>query len=86
VLTFSGTARRGMRSSVIEQRARVRLELESQAENVALVRSALSALVDAAGLSDELVTDLKTAISEACNNVVLHAYPDAPGPMVVTVE
>ena len=31
----------------------------------------------------ELLDDLKTAVSEACNNVVLHAYDGGPGPMEV---
>ncbi len=31
----------------------------------------------------ELMEDLKTAVSEACNNVVLHAYDGRPGPLVV---
>lgn len=70
-----------------EQRARVRFELESRPENVALVRSALSSLGEAIGLGDQLVSDLKTAISEACNNVVLHAYSeDEAGPMAVTLD
>jgi len=72
--------------SVTQERARVRFELESRPENVALVRSALSALGEALGLSEQLVSDLKTAISEACNNIVLHAYGDRLGSMVVTVD
>jgi serine/threonine-protein kinase RsbW len=64
----------------------VRFELQGRAENVALVRSALSALGQATGLDAELLTDLKTAISEACNNVVIHAYGDEVGPMTVTLE
>jgi serine/threonine-protein kinase RsbW len=71
---------------VTEERARVRFQLESHPENVALVRSALSSLGEALALSEELVSDLKTAISEACNNIVLHAYGDKTGPMVVTVD
>jgi anti-sigma regulatory factor (Ser/Thr protein kinase) len=50
---------------------------------VTLVRGVLSALGEALALEPELLDDLKTAISEACNNVVLHAYPDAVGPMLV---
>jgi anti-sigma regulatory factor (Ser/Thr protein kinase) len=54
---------------------------------VALIRSALSSLGEAIGLGDQLVSDLKTAISEACNNVVLHAYvDDEPGSMAVTLD
>ena len=32
------------------------------------------------------IADLKTVVTEACNNVVLHAYDDVPGPMRVTAE
>lgn len=32
-------------------------------------------------LDPELLDDLKTAISEACNNVVLHAYGNGTGPL-----
>jgi len=70
----------------IQERSRVRFELESRPENVALVRSALASLGEALGLSDQLISDLKTAISEACNNIVLHAYGERTGPMVVTVD
>lgn len=78
--------RHEVNSSVTEDRARVRLQLESRPENVALVRSALSSLGEALSLGEQLVSDLKTAISEACNNIVLHAYDDQTGPMVVTVD
>jgi anti-sigma regulatory factor (Ser/Thr protein kinase) len=37
-------------------------------------------------LDPELLDDLKTAISEACNNVVLHAYDDGPGPLMMSME
>lgn len=33
-----------------------------------------------------LIDDLNTAVSEACNNVVLHAYQGSTGPMVVHLE
>jgi anti-sigma regulatory factor (Ser/Thr protein kinase) len=37
-------------------------------------------------LEPELLDDLRTAISEACNNVVLHAYDGDPGPLIVSLE
>src|SRR5579875_227922 len=36
-------------------------------------------------LGPELIDDLQTAVSEACNNVVLHAYPDGPGPLTLRI-
>ena len=53
---------------------RLRLELASVPESVTLVRSVIRTVARAAGLDRELVDDLRTAVSEACNNVVLHAY------------
>jgi anti-sigma regulatory factor (Ser/Thr protein kinase) len=37
-------------------------------------------------LEAELLDDLKTAVSEACNNVVMHAYGDRVGPMTVDFQ
>jgi anti-sigma regulatory factor (Ser/Thr protein kinase) len=38
---------------------------------------------DELALDAELLDDLKTAVSEACNNVVMHAYGEDVGPMTV---
>lgn len=70
---------------MIGEPACVRLEIENRPQNVALVRAALSGLAEAAGFDAELTSDIQTAVSEACNNVVLHAYEGAAGPMDVTV-
>ena len=59
------------------------LAMPSRAENVALVRQAFGGLADAVGLSEPLLADVKTAVSEACNNVVLHAYGGGEGPLEV---
>ena len=65
----------------------LRLQLPSQAENVAVVRAAISGVAAATELDDELCANLKTAVSEACNNVCLHAYPEGEtGPMLVDIE
>jgi serine/threonine-protein kinase RsbW len=67
--------------------ANVRLSLQSRPESVALVRAMLAGANEELLFGPELLADLKTAVSEACNNVVVHAYRDRPpGPMTVTLR
>jgi anti-sigma regulatory factor (Ser/Thr protein kinase) len=61
------------------------LGMPSRADNVALVRQAFGGLADAVGISEPLLADVKTAVSEACNNVVVHAYGGEVGPLEVAV-
>jgi anti-sigma regulatory factor (Ser/Thr protein kinase) len=61
----------------------VRLDLESRPQTLTIVRGMLGGVAEQLAVDPELLDDLKTAISEACNNVVLHAYGDGPGPMGV---
>jgi serine/threonine-protein kinase RsbW len=70
---------------VIYGSAVVELELESAPESVALVRAALKGLGLELGLDPELLDDLQMVASEACNNVVLHAYPDGSGPVSIRI-
>lgn len=74
-----------MQSPQADSDLRLRLELASVAESVALVRSTIRAVARTAGLDRLLVDDLRTAISEACNNAVLHAYERTPGPLVFSL-
>lgn len=71
---------------MIQEPARVRLDLQSSPENVALVRAAVAGFAEALGLSAELTIDLQTSISEACNNTVVHAYMGMHGPLTVELE
>ena len=61
----------------------VRLDLESRPQTLTIVRGMLGGVAELLTIDPELLDDLKTAISEACNNVVLHAYGGDPGPMGV---
>jgi serine/threonine-protein kinase RsbW len=56
----------------------LQLRLPARPENVALVRQVLAGIADAIHVEPALLADIKTAVTEACNNVVLHAYPDEP--------
>ncbi len=61
----------------------VRLELDSRPETLTLVRGVLAGVAELIGLDPELLDDLKTAVSEACNNVIMHAYDAETGPLGV---
>lgn len=60
------------------------MSLPARAENVAVVRHALAGLADRIGMDEVGVADLKTVVTEACMNVVVHAYPPgSPGRLEV---
>jgi len=54
----------------------VRLSLPAHARNVAVVRRALEAIADELALPRRLLEDMRLAVTEACTNVVRHAYAD----------
>jgi serine/threonine-protein kinase RsbW len=63
----------------------VRLKLASNPQSVVLVRQLLAGLAEVVGLSALELNELNTAVSEAANNVVLHAYDGGEGPLEVDV-
>jgi serine/threonine-protein kinase RsbW len=69
------------------QRPQLRLTLPARSDNVIVVRQAVAGLGEAVSLPDQRLADLKTVVTEACNNVVLHAYPDGEeGPLEVAAS
>jgi serine/threonine-protein kinase RsbW len=64
----------------------VELRLDARAENLVLARLALAGVAAHAGASREVVSDLKLAVTEACTNVIKHAYGDSGEPGVVVVR
>jgi len=60
------------------------ITLPAKSENVAVVRHAVAGLAERMGMEEPGLGDLKTVVTEACMNVVVHAYGDGdPGPLQV---
>jgi serine/threonine-protein kinase RsbW len=60
------------------------LALSARAENIAIVRHALGGFGEAFQVPESKLADIKLAVTEACANVVVHAYPGGiEGPMEV---
>ena len=65
----------------------VRLTLPARPENVAVVRHVLGAFAEALQLPDPVIEDMRVAVTEACTNVVRHAYADGePGPVEILIR
>jgi serine/threonine-protein kinase RsbW len=78
LIEMEGGALAGMRT--------VRLSVPARAEFIALARLALTGLADIVALSDELLADLKLALTEAVSNSVRHAYADGAGYVSIAYE
>jgi anti-sigma regulatory factor (Ser/Thr protein kinase) len=59
------------------------LTLPARPENVAVARHAIGGFADVVDVSDQTLADVKLAVTEACTNVVVHAYPNGEGPMAL---
>lgn len=65
-----------MTTSVSGDAVTVRLTIPARAEYITLCRLALTGIARLRELSDELLADLKLALTEAASNSVRHAYGD----------
>jgi anti-sigma regulatory factor (Ser/Thr protein kinase) len=54
----------------------VLLTMPARAEGVGVVRQALTGVADALDFDASVLADMKMAVTEACTNVVVHAYED----------
>jgi len=61
----------------------IRLSFPAKPDYLLLARLALSGVGRTTPVSDELLADLKLALTEACGNCVRHAYPDGQGDVSV---
>src|SRR6266850_2453064 len=64
----------------------VRLRIPAKPEYIALCRLALTGLARMRAFSDEVLADLKLALTEATSNSVRHAYPDSNGWVEICYE
>ena len=64
----------------------IRLTIPAKAEYITLVRLALSGLTRLRPLSEEVLGDLKLAVTEACTNSVRHGYANGEGTVEILYE
>ena len=63
---------------------RVEIEIAAAAPGVPLVRHALRGLLAGLEAPDDVIADIALAVTEACTNAVVHAYPQGGGTINVT--
>jgi anti-sigma regulatory factor (Ser/Thr protein kinase) len=66
----------GSASGEVDDTPDLELKLPARAENVAVVRHAFGGFAEALSVDEQTLADIKLAITEACTNVVIHAYDD----------
>ena len=64
----------------------MRLEFPSKSCNEAFARSAVACFAAQLDPTMEELGDIKTAVSEAVTNCIVHAYPDEIGPVILKVR
>lgn len=57
----------------------MRLSLTAEPKSIGRARQAVGDLAKRLGVEEPALGDLKTIVSEACSNVVRHAYPEGNG-------
>jgi serine/threonine-protein kinase RsbW len=68
--------------------AALQIRIPATAENLPGVRARVETYAREVGASATTVADLKTVVSEACNNVILYAYeePSSGGPLELELD
>ena len=72
--------------NVREGSSTVRLTIPARPEYIALARLALTGLIRLRPVSEEVLGDLKLALTEACTNSVRHAYGGGEGLVEIVYE
>lgn len=69
-----------------EIRNSMRLSFPSRSSNEAFARTAVAAFVSQLDPTLDEISDIKTAVSEAVTNCIVHAYGDAIGTVYITAR
>jgi len=64
----------------------ITLTMEAKSQNEALARTVVAAFISPLDPSMEALTDIKTAVSEAVTNGVIHGYKNGEGEIVLTMD
>ena len=62
----------------------VKMTFASRSVNESFSRAALAAFLAEANPTVPQLADIKTAVSEAVTNCIVHAYPDTVGPITIS--
>lgn len=65
---------------------KVIIKFDSKSENEQLARSCISAIMLPINPSVSELGDVKTAVSEAVTNAIVHGYPDSLGEVTMEIE
>lgn len=66
-----------------ERREEIRLEIESLSENEEFARVVIAVFLSRLDPTLEEIDDVKTAVSEAVTNAVIHGYQNGPGTIYI---
>lgn len=64
----------------------VEVKFKAISENTAFARNLVASFILPLNPSVEEVNDIKTAVSEAVSNVIVHAYPDTTGYITMKIK
>lgn len=64
----------------------MKLEIPSKSQNESFARVAVAAFAAQADPTLDEISDVKTAVSEAVTNAVIHGYENGPGTIIITAS
>ena len=67
-------------------RNKINIVMQSKSENESFVRIAIAAFIAPLNPTVEELNDIKTAVSEAVTNSIIHAYQEKTGKIILTCE
>ncbi len=65
---------------------KIKLTFSAQSENESFARSVIACFALSLNPSVAQLSDIKTAVSEAVTNAIVHGYPDCDGEITLTAE